>query len=127
MLYQKRMSTGLIHKTGLKVIGLSCGATLSLQVQAVQIDNGNAITGTVSNRIETLNASSPVESWSVMDRGLLQIFDGAVTQSVSVRGNASGVSDVQINNGTVNGGLELSHGRATIVNGTINNATGRAR
>ncbi|SDT40451.1 outer membrane autotransporter barrel domain-containing protein [Pseudomonas asplenii] len=126
MLYQKRMSTGLIHKTGLKVIGLSCGATLSLQVQAVQIDNGNAITGTVSNRIETLNASSPVESWSVMDRGLLQIFDGAVTQSVSVRGNARGVSDVQINNGTVNGGLELTHGRATIVNGTINNPTGRA-
>ncbi|WP_054062884.1 autotransporter outer membrane beta-barrel domain-containing protein [Pseudomonas asplenii] len=110
----------------MRVIGLSCGASLSFQVHATQIDNSNGTDGTVSNRIETLNASSPVESWQVINRGVLQIFDGAVTNSVSVTGNSSGFSDVQINNGTVNGALSLSHGRATIVNGTINNANGRA-
>ncbi|AMB88281.1 autotransporter outer membrane beta-barrel domain-containing protein [Pseudomonas agarici] len=105
----------------MKVIGLSCGATLGFQVHATQLDERSAITGTVNNRLETLDASSPVESWTVTNRGVLQIFDGAVTDRVTV----SGGSVVNINNGTVNGGLSLFDASTSVVNGTINNATGR--
>ncbi|MFC3939052.1 autotransporter outer membrane beta-barrel domain-containing protein [Pseudomonas gingeri NCPPB 3146 = LMG 5327] len=105
----------------MSVVGLSCGAALSFQAHAQQIDGGSGISGTVTNRTETLDASSPVDSWSVLYKGTLQIFDGAVTNQVIV----SEGGYVYIDNGTVNGVLSLSYGTASVVRGTISNTTGR--
>ncbi|MGY2224258.1 autotransporter outer membrane beta-barrel domain-containing protein [Pseudomonas gingeri] len=105
-------------------ICLLLGTLLGLQVSSAhaQTDVENETRGTVSNRWEILTAESNVESWNVLNRGILEIIEGGAANSIRV----SEAGQVRINNGRVDGGITLEASRAIIERGNISNSTGAA-